>query len=197
MIGRAFIRALPLFLLAGLWEIAPRVGIINPSALPPLSAVLVAWWDLLLSGDLVYNGISSLINVVAGLGLGIVVGVLQAARHEGFLNTIVTTAPQVTRYLVEHSTYAQPDPFLERIIGAALEIRATQPGRPGRILTAPLTDAELRVLKLLPTASPAQMAAALYISFNTVKTHLRSIYQKLGVSSRSEAIQRAVELRLL
>lgn len=70
------IRILPLFLLAGLWEIAPRVGIINPSALPPLSAVLVAWWDLLLSGDLVYNGISSLINVVAGLGLGIVVGVL-------------------------------------------------------------------------------------------------------------------------
>jgi LuxR family transcriptional regulator, maltose regulon positive regulatory protein len=41
------------------------------------------------------------------------------------------------------------------------------------------------------------MAATLYISINTVKTHLRSIYQKLGASSRSEAIQRAVELRLL
>jgi LuxR family maltose regulon positive regulatory protein len=41
------------------------------------------------------------------------------------------------------------------------------------------------------------MAAALYISLNTVKTHLRSIYQKLGGSSRSEAIERAVELRLL
>ena len=50
------------------------------------------------------------------------------------------------------STDAMPDPFLERIIGAALEVRATQPERPGRILTAPLTDAELRVLKLLPTA---------------------------------------------
>jgi ATP/maltotriose-dependent transcriptional regulator MalT len=32
---------------------------------------------------------------------------------------------------------------------------------------------------------------------NTVKTHLRSIYQKLGVESRSQAIERAVELRLL
>ena len=128
---------------------------------------------------------------------GIVGGVLQAARHEGFLNTIVTTAPQVTRYLVEHSSHARADPFLKRIIAAALEVRATQPGRSGRILNAPLTDAELRVLKLLPTTSPAQMAAALYISLNTVKTHLRSIYQKLGASSRSEAIERAMELRLL
>ena len=41
------------------------------------------------------------------------------------------------------------------------------------------------------------MAATLSISPNTVKTHLRSIYQKTGVASRSEAIERAVELRLL
>ncbi len=128
---------------------------------------------------------------------GIVGGVLQAARHEGFLHTVVTTVPQVTRYLVEQSSYALPDPFIERIIGAALEVRATRPERSSRILTVPLTDAELRVLKLLPTTSYAQMAAALYISRNTVKTHLRSIYHKLGGSSRSEAIQRAVELRLL
>ena len=128
---------------------------------------------------------------------GIVGGVLQTARHEGFLNTVVTTVPQVTRYLVEHSADAMPNPFLERIIGVAIEVRATQPERSGRILTAPLTDAELRVLKLLPTAGYEQIAATLYISRNTVKTHLRSIYQKLGVASRSEAIERAVELRLL
>ena len=121
----------------------------------------------------------------------------RAARHEGFLNTVVTTAPQVTRYLVEHSADATTEPFLERLIGAALEVRATQPGRSGRILAAPLTAAELRVLKLLPTTSYVQMAATLYISRNTVKTHLRSIYQKLGVSSRSDAIERAVDLRLL
>jgi LuxR family maltose regulon positive regulatory protein len=41
------------------------------------------------------------------------------------------------------------------------------------------------------------MAATLYISRNTVKTHLRSIYQKLGASSRSEAIERALDLCLL
>jgi LuxR family transcriptional regulator, maltose regulon positive regulatory protein len=128
---------------------------------------------------------------------GIVGDVLWAARHGGFLNTVVTTAPQVTRHLVEHSALRQPEPFLERLIGAALEVRATQPERSGRILAAPLSPAELRVLKLLPTASYVQMAASLYISRNTVKTHLQSIYQKLGVSSRLDAIQRAVDLRLL
>jgi LuxR family maltose regulon positive regulatory protein len=41
------------------------------------------------------------------------------------------------------------------------------------------------------------MADTLVVSRNTVKTHLRSIYQKLGAASRSQAIERAVELRLL
>jgi DNA-binding CsgD family transcriptional regulator len=61
----------------------------------------------------------------------------------------------------------------------------------------PLTAAELRILKLLPTSTYLQMADTLYISHNTVKVHLRSVYQKLGVTSRSQAIQRAVDLRLL
>jgi LuxR family maltose regulon positive regulatory protein len=130
---------------------------------------------------------------------GILGGVLEAARHGGFLNTVVTTAPQVTNYLVEHSTQVRPEPFLERLIVAALEVRATQHGasQSGGVPAEPLTAAELRVLKLLPTSTYLQMGATLYISRNTVKTHLRSIYQKLGVASRSEAIERAVELHLL
>jgi LuxR family maltose regulon positive regulatory protein len=130
---------------------------------------------------------------------GIVAGALEVARREGFLNTVVTTAPQVTSYLVEHATQVRPDPFIEQLIAAALEVRAAQPGahRSGRGLVEPLTAGELRVLKLLPTSTYLQIAAALYISYNTVKTHLRSIYQKLGVTSRSQAIQRAVDLRLL
>ena len=55
----------------------------------------------------------------------------------------------------------------------------------------------LRILQLLPTSTYLQMAEVLYISRNTVKTHLRSIYQKLGVASRSEAIERAIDLHLL
>ncbi len=126
-------------------------------------------------------------------------GVLDAARREGFLNTVVTTAPQVTSYLAGHPGELQQDLFRQQLIGAALEVRAAHPpaSRPGRGLPEPLTAAELRILKLLPTSTYPQMAAGLYISRNTVKTHLRSVYRKLGVATRSEAIERAVDLRLL
>jgi LuxR family maltose regulon positive regulatory protein len=129
----------------------------------------------------------------------IVGGVLAAARHQGFLNTVVTTAPQVTAYLVEHSAQVRPEPFLDQLIAAALDVRATQPdgAQPRGLPVGHLTKAELRILKLLPTSTYLQMAATLYVSRNTVKTHLRSIYQKLGVASRPEAIERAVDLRLL
>ena len=130
---------------------------------------------------------------------GILAGALGTARLGGFCNTVVTTAPELTRYLVEHSAPAHPDPFTERLIGAALEVRAAQPDAGGarRRTAEPLTAAELRVLKLLPTSTYPQIAAALYISRSTVKTHLQSVYHKLGVASRSEAIERAVDLRLL
>ena len=130
---------------------------------------------------------------------GIVGGAVHIARQEGYLNTVVSTAPQVTSYLIEHAIPAQRDPFIEQLIGAGLEVRAAQSdgSRSGSLLAEPLTPAELRVLKLLPTSTYLQMAEVLNVSRNTVKTHLRSIYQKLGVESRSQAIERAVGLRLL
>ncbi len=126
-------------------------------------------------------------------------GALQTARRGGFLNTVVTAAPQVTSYLIADSAQARADPFTEQLLAAALEAHAAQPvaSRSHRLLAEPLTTAELRVLKLLPTSSYAQIAATLYVSRNTVKTHLRSIYQKLGVASRSQAVERAADLRLL
>jgi len=130
---------------------------------------------------------------------GIMAAALQTARLGGFRHTVATTAPQVTSYLIEHSAPGQPDPFTEQLIGAALEVRAAQPGTLGsrRRTAEPLTAAELRVLKLLPTSTYPQIAAALYISRSTVKTHLQSVYHKLGVASRAEAIERAIDLRLL
>jgi NitT/TauT family transport system permease protein len=70
----ALIRFLPLLLIALLWEIAPRIGLVSSLALPPLSAVLSAWFELLRDGDLVTNGASSLYRAGVGLALAIVVG---------------------------------------------------------------------------------------------------------------------------
>jgi ABC-type nitrate/sulfonate/bicarbonate transport system permease component len=70
----ALTRYLPLLLIALTWEIAPRIGLVSRLALPPLSAVVVAWVDLLRDGELITNGASSLYRAGAGLGLAIVIG---------------------------------------------------------------------------------------------------------------------------
>jgi LuxR family maltose regulon positive regulatory protein len=62
----------------------------------------------------------------------------------------------------------------------------------------PLSERELQVLRLLPsTLSSSEMAEQLYLSPNTVRTHIRNIYRKLDAHARAEAIQRAHELGLL
>ena len=55
-----------------------------------------------------------------------------------------------------------------------------------------------RVLSLLPTQlSAPQIAARLFVSLNTVKTHTSRLYAKLGVTTRTDAVERARELGLL
>jgi LuxR family maltose regulon positive regulatory protein len=61
-----------------------------------------------------------------------------------------------------------------------------------------LTERELAVLTYLPTMFRApEIAADLFVSVNTVKTHQRSIYRKLGVVTRRDAVERARSLKLL
>ena len=61
-----------------------------------------------------------------------------------------------------------------------------------------LSPSELRVLRYLPTnLTRPDIARELYVSINTVNTHIRNIYSKLGARDRSSAVHRARELRLL
>jgi LuxR family maltose regulon positive regulatory protein len=63
---------------------------------------------------------------------------------------------------------------------------------------APLSPSELRVLRYLPTnLTRPEIAAELFVSLNTVNTHIRNIYAKLGVNGRSEAVRSAREMKLL
>jgi LuxR family maltose regulon positive regulatory protein len=75
-------------------------------------------------------------------------------------------------------------------------------GQPGwarsRGLDEPLTDSETRVLRYLPThLTGPEIANELFLSMNTVGTHTRHLYAKLGVHSRHEAVDRARALGLL
>jgi len=61
-----------------------------------------------------------------------------------------------------------------------------------------LTPTELRVLRFLPTnMSRTEIARELYLSVNTVNTHVRNIYTKLDARDRSTAVEHARELRLI
>jgi len=67
-----------------------------------------------------------------------------------------------------------------------------------RPLLDPLSKSELRVLRYLPThLSAPEIAGELYVSPATVKTHLRNLYAKLGVHSRTDAVEAARALGLL
>jgi len=62
----------------------------------------------------------------------------------------------------------------------------------------PLTERELAILRLLPgTASQRELAAMLFVTPNTLKTHLRAVYRKLGADSRAGAVLRGREAGLL
>jgi LuxR family maltose regulon positive regulatory protein len=86
--------------------------------------------------------------------------------------------------------------YVRLILSATNEARGTTPV--GQPLPDPLSERELDVLRLLATEldGPA-IARRLFVSLNTMRTHTKSIYTKLDVNSRREAVRRAEELDLL
>jgi len=96
--------------------------------------------------------------------------------------------------LLEH----RPD--LGTLVGEAeaLQVRLSQERTPSALGASSLTAAELRVLPLLAThLSFPEIGAELFLSPNTVKSQAVSLYRKLGVASRSQAVARSRELALL
>ena len=87
--------------------------------------------------------------------------------------------------------------FAGRIL-ERFDAQASHPAGPADTVSVPLTDSERAVLRFLPShMTNEEISQALFLSINTVKTHLRSAYRKLGVSSRREAIARGRRLGLL
>jgi len=76
--------------------------------------------------------------------------------------------------------------------------RRTGPAPRPRLLLEPLSDGELRVLRYLPTnLTGPEIASELHVSVNTIKSHLRNLYAKLGTHQRAETVARARDLGLL
>jgi len=84
--------------------------------------------------------------------------------------------------------------ILSVLAGRQLAPQSTRPSPP---LEA-LSDSEIRVLRYLPTnLTGPEIAGELYVSLNTVRTHMRHLYAKLGTHRRAEAVARARALGLL
>ena len=77
-------------------------------------------------------------------------------------------------------------------------LNAPVPGQPAMVVVESLTEREREVLRhVSDMLNTAEVASEMYISINTVKTHLKSIYRKLAASHRREAVRRAQQLGLI
>jgi LuxR family maltose regulon positive regulatory protein len=115
------------------------------------------------------------------------------AEPQGHVQLFVDSDP-VAHRLLRRLLVPEPTPYLRRLVAAC-----EQPPPPGGSSGGvDLSPRELLVVGYLPTRlSNAEIAAALYVSPNTIKTHLRRIYQRLGVSGRREAAEAAERLGLI
>jgi LuxR family transcriptional regulator, maltose regulon positive regulatory protein len=100
--------------------------------------------------------------------------------------------PDAARRALQHALdLAEPDQLLVPLG------RRLAPDLPGRHLED-LTQGEIRVLHYLPTNLTArEIARELHLSVNTIKTHLRHLYAKLGARTRTQAVEQARALALL
>jgi LuxR family transcriptional regulator, maltose regulon positive regulatory protein len=102
-----------------------------------------------------------------------------AARHSAFLKSI----PEQRRPIVDHRAIDHRRPLDHRQNGATLIV--------------PLSAREIEVLRALADyCSNEEIAADLVLSLNTVKTHMRSLFQKLSVTRRADAVRRGRALGL-
>ncbi|MFC9583565.1 LuxR C-terminal-related transcriptional regulator [Streptomyces yangpuensis] len=116
---------------------------------------------------------------------------VELARPEGLRRPFAEGGPWVRRNLREAP---RPVPPRGSPVGRRAGTPAEGPPPVVEALSARETDVLRQAARMLSTE---EIAAELYVSANTVKTHLKSIYRKLGVTRRSDAVHRAQDIGLL
>ncbi|MCU1463807.1 MAG: ATP-dependent transcriptional regulator, MalT-like, LuxR family [Acidimicrobiales bacterium] len=113
------------------------------------------------------------------------------AEPEGYVRVLVDTEPLIVPLL---RTLPHGNQHLRRILAAA---NPSGPTRASTALVDELSSRELDVLRLLRSdLSGPDIARELLVSLNTLRTHTKNIYAKLGATSRRDAVRRAGELGL-
>jgi LuxR family transcriptional regulator, maltose regulon positive regulatory protein len=121
---------------------------------------------------------------------------LALAEPGGFIRLFVDEGPPMAALLREAAKTGTAPHQVRRLLAAFGDAVSGTPVAPR--LIEPLSERELAVLKLLGTElNGPEVARGLMVSLNTVRTHTKNIYSKLGVNSRRAAVRRAQELDLL
>ena len=120
---------------------------------------------------------------------------IDLAEAENMIRPFLDAGTPLRSLIVRHRhIVARHLQFTEELLSPKAMLEARETG----LADEHLTERELIVLRYLPTMLKAgEIAADLFVSINTVKAHLRSIYRKLDVTSRRAAVDRARELNLL
>jgi len=122
--------------------------------------------------------------------------VISLAEREGYLRVVLDASPWIQPLLDAVADDGPTAAYVGRILDASTQRQdartAPQP------LIDPLSSRELEVLRLLRSElTGPEIARELIVSVNTMRTHTKNIYSKLGVTSRRAAVRRAEELHLL
>jgi LuxR family maltose regulon positive regulatory protein len=121
---------------------------------------------------------------------------LSLAEPEGYLRIFLDEGPAMAAILEAAAQHDIAAKYANRLLDARLGASDERPTAQG--LIDPLSARELDVLRLLGSdLNGPDIARKLYVSLNTVRSHTKNIYAKLGVNNRRAAIHRATELDLM
>ena len=121
---------------------------------------------------------------------------LALAEPGGFIRIFVDEGPPMAALLREAAKHGTVSNYVRQLLAAFGKAEGRTPVT--QLLIEPLSEREFEVLRLLGTElNGPEIARELMVSLNTMRTHTKSIYNKLGVNNRRMAIRRAEELDLL
>jgi LuxR family maltose regulon positive regulatory protein len=121
---------------------------------------------------------------------------LTLAEPEGYVRIFVDEGPPMAALLREAAKHGTAPNYVSQLWAAFGKAGSTAPVT--QLLIEPLSGRELTVLRLLGTElNGPEIARELMVSLNTMRTHTKNIYNKLGVNNRRAAVRRAEELDLL
>jgi len=120
---------------------------------------------------------------------------LTLAEPEGYVRLFMGEGPPMAVLLEEAAKHGIAPNYVRQLLMAFGSVSDRTPVKQG--LIEPLSERELEVLRLLRTdLNGPEIAGELFVSLNTLRTHTKNIYSKLGVNNRRAAVRRAEELDL-